>query len=707
MKQNILLCTLGASWAVIPEVYALVEPAFDLYAHHPQKADIDRLRSDHQLLPPDELWVCTTGGAPTDRSLDSLLAWWALLENPRPLRIWRAQGTDQLASQQECESFRELAFRLTLKASHQCQGGQLLLSLAGGRKTMSADLQRAASLFGCHRLLHVVDSGKLPEELFRPEPHNLLGPVPASLITNDQGQGHIMPLVVGHGLRNEILDVALENQPAITPGQYELPDAALSSPLDWSATDGKWLYREIDRRERQSGALLGNYLASISQHEAHENWRQLYRLPTGTINTLRSTQIDQDWLQALPKVDLHRHLGGCLDLAAQQQVARALWQYLNATEQQAALKAIKPLLDCTKTPWDWDWPELLKHGLDEPAQVRSERAAALLCHASDQQLERNLWQVTEPRRALVRKHPGGFAAYERPGELSGSAILQHQAAIGPYAEAIVRQAVTENLAYLELRGSPQKYLGGDGATFLHLFQQALDAALAKLEEKQRPIIRFIIIVDRRASEDAIKQTVALAVAEQQNGFVVGLDLAGDERHDPAEMEHWFAPAFEACLPITIHAGEGHPPEKIWKAAYHLHADRIGHGLSLLQDEKLIGKFRDRGICLELCPSSNREVVGFHDPAFHTTQGLGQYPLKRLWDKGLALCLCTDNPGISRTDITGEYLTAARMTGGLTRWEALAMLKQGFTHAFLPSDEREALLKRLDTRLYRLLLNTNP
>lgn len=706
MKQNILLCTLGASWAVIPEVYALIEPAFDLYAHHPQKADIDSLRLEHQLESPDELWVCTTGGEPTDKSLDRLLEWWRLLNTGKPLRVWRAQGTDQLASQQECELFRELAFRLTLKASEETRGGQLLLSLAGGRKTMSADLQRAASLFGCHRLLHVVESGKLPEELFRPEPHNLLGPVPASLITNDQGQGHIMPLVVGHGLRNEILDVALEGQPGISPEHYPLPEVAPSSPLNWTAPKGQLLHEEIDRCERQSGALLGNYLSSISRDEKHENWRQLYRLPTGTINALRSTQIDRDWLEALPKVDLHRHLGGCLGLAAQQEVARALWQALGTAAQQAALKAVKPLLDCTETPWDWDWPELLKPGPDEPAQARSEHAAALLCHASDQQLERNLWQVTEPRRALVRKHPGGFAAYERPGELSGSAILQHQAAIGPYAEAIVHQTVTENLAYLELRGSPQKYLGGEGATFLRLFQQALDRALARLEEEQRPTIRFIIIVDRRASEDAIRQTVKLAVAEQQNGFVVGLDLAGDERHNPAEMEHWFAPAFEACLPISIHAGEGHPPEKIWKAAYHLHADRIGHGLSLLEDERLIGKFRDRGICLELCPSSNREVVGFHDPAFHTTQGFASYPLKRLWDQGLALCVCTDNPGISRTDISGEYLTAARMSGGLTRWDALAMLKQGFAHAFLPSGEREILLKRLDTRLYRLLLKAN-
>jgi adenosine deaminase len=198
--------------------------------------------------------------------------------------------------------------------------------------------------------------------------------------------------------------------------------------------------------------------------------------------------------------------------------------------------------------------------------------------------------------------------------------------------------------------------------------------------------------------------VQLAVEEQDNGLVVGLDLAGDEAHNPEQMGEWFGPAFEACLPITIHAGEGQSPENIWKAAYHLHADRIGHGLTLLDNTKLIRRFRDRGICLELCPSSNREVVGYKDAHYPETVDREDYPLKRLWDAGLALTLCTDNPGISRTDLTEEYLAAVRMSPPLSQWDTLAMLKQGFAHAFLPSDEREALLKRIDRQLYRLLLD---
>jgi adenosine deaminase len=155
---NILLCTLGASWAVIPEVLGWLAPGVvDLYANHPQKAQLDALREQHSLRAPTELWVCTTQGSQTQDSLEQLHQWWFTLGLPMPLRIWAAQGTDQLATQAECAHIRELTLRVALLASERCTaGGQLVLSLAGGRKTMSADLQTAGNLFGAAACLHVV-----------------------------------------------------------------------------------------------------------------------------------------------------------------------------------------------------------------------------------------------------------------------------------------------------------------------------------------------------------------------------------------------------------------------------------------------------------------------------------------------------------------------------------------------------------------------
>jgi adenosine deaminase len=285
--------------------------------------------------------------------------------------------------------------------------------------------------------------------------------------------------------------------------------------------------------------------------------------------------------------------------------------------------------------------------------------------------------------------------------------LGHPEAHRPYAAAVVRQAVAEGLAYLELRGSPHKY--GDGLVFLRSFHAALGAALQSVPTQRRPRIRFILIADRRDPALA-REVIRLALTAQAEmpDFIAGLDLAGDERCTrPADLAGDFLPAFEACLPLTIHAGEGEAADAIWQAAYHLHADRIGHGLSLGNHPQLAARFRNRGICLELCPTSNREVVGFHDPAVSETASLPTYPLRKLWEAGLPLTLCTDNPGISRTTLADEYLTAARMVGGLTMWDALAMMRQAFVHAFLPGDERETLIKQVDARIYRAVLERWP
>ena len=200
-------------------------------------------------------------------------------------------------------------------------------------------------------------------------------------------------------------------------------------------------------------------------------------------------------------------------------------------------------------------------------------AAALLIHASDQQLQHNLYDVTEPRLAL-KNSPHGFAAYERPGELSGSALLSHPAAIAPYAQAIVEQARAEGLTYLELRGSPHKYRPRDPAGFLSELMQALQQAGARTQPGSgglpdqalpAPRIGFVWILDRRQLAN-LAAVIAHAVAARAilNGFLLGLELAGDEgTHNPAALAPGFLPAFEDCMPVTIHAGEGESAANIW------------------------------------------------------------------------------------------------------------------------------------------------
>lgn len=693
--MNLLVCTLGASWAVVPEVLGFLAPGvLDLYARHPRRDALDALRSRHALAAPDELWIVTTEGEQTVRSLASLRAWWHALGEPMPLRVWSAAGTDQLATQSECDHIRELSLRVVMLGAERAgREGQLVLSLAGGRKTMSADLQSAGSVFGAHAWLHVVGPDPLPDALKKPDDPALFARPLAPELARA-----VMPLVVGRGSRNELLDIELDGKRVDTTA-FPLP---LAEPeLRWPLpAEGAALTHEIDRRLRDGSRLLGNFLGTLAQTEQHENWRSLYRLPPARIGELRKTPLSgahADWLARLPKADLHRHLGGSLDLIRQRTVGRAVWESINARERTAALARVMPLLDA-RVDWPWDWPKQID------GEQRAACAAALLVEASDAQLERNLYGVTEPRFAL-KDSPHGFAAYERPGELTGSAVLTHPAAIEPYAGALVAQARAEGLAYVELRGSPHKYRPYDPAGFLSELRAAL--AHARGTDARAPSFGFVWILDRR-SRDTMPAAIEQAVAAHDGlaGFLLGLDLAGAEgTQQPEELAEHFTPAFRECLRITIHAGEGESAENIWQAAYHLHADRIGHGLTILDNPRLTGRFRDRGVCIELCPTSNREVVGFRDAAVPESAGLPAYPLRGLLHAGLPVAICTDNPGISRTTLANEFLAAARMSDRLTLWETLALVRQGFKHAFLPAAAREHLLAQADAWVYECVNET--
>ena len=107
--------------------------------------------------------------------------------------------------------------------------------------------------------------------------------------------------------------------------------------------------------------------------------------------------------------------------------------------------------------------------------------------------------------------------------------------------------------------------------------------------------------------------LALDLHQRASSRLVAFDLAGNEqKQTPAAIREDFLPLLERCLQITIHAGETASAESIWEAAHHLQADRIGHGLKLGDHLELLRRFIDRKIAVEMCPSSNQQIVGFQD-----------------------------------------------------------------------------------------------
>lgn len=151
-------------------------------------------------------------------------------------------------------------------------------------------------------------------------------------------------------------------------------------------------------------------------------------------------------------------------------------------------------------------------------------------------------------------------------------------------------------------------------------------------------------------EDVARRTVALA-----HPYVVGFNMAGDEANFPAsDYARAFAIVHEAGLGCSVHAGEHAGPESIRAALKLPGVVRISHGVRAIEDPDLVAELADRGIVLEVCPTSN-VVLG----VFPTYE---EHPLGRLRAAGVPVTLGSDDPPYFGTTIGHEYELAHERLG---------------------------------------------
>jgi len=186
---------------------------------------------------------------------------------------------------------------------------------------------------------------------------------------------------------------------------------------------------------------------------------------------------------------------------------------------------------------------------------------------------------------------------------------------------------------------------------------------------------------------------------------VGFDLAGPEEPFPPEMfRNSFDQLSHMHIPITAHAGENASSQFVESAVLDLRARRLGHGLALADDPKLMGRVREERICIELCPVSNYQTNEFVGAESGKPGRI--YPLKKFLDNGNIVCLNTDNPIVSYTNIVKEFFQASYAYGkeGLSLWNALRMIRMGFAHAFKSLAERRAILELVEQMIFDLLID---
>jgi adenosine deaminase len=167
--------------------------------------------------------------------------------------------------------------------------------------------------------------------------------------------------------------------------------------------------------------------------------------------------------------------------------------------------------------------------------------------------------------------------------------------------------------------------------------------------------------------------------------MVGYGLAGIEQARAPHREAFrsaFRTAIGAGLHSVPHAGEMSGPATIWEVVNGLSAERIGHGISCLQDPALVAYLRETQIPLEVCPTSNVCTGQVTDLAAH--------PLPRLLEEGLYVTLNSDAPAMFGTTLTNEYLVAAR-TLGLSAEQLATLAANGIRASYLPAAEKQAIL----------------
>jgi adenosine deaminase len=206
---------------------------------------------------------------------------------------------------------------------------------------------------------------------------------------------------------------------------------------------------------------------------------------------------------------------------------------------------------------------------------------------------------------------------------------------------------------MELRFNPMKRNRGGEQDLDHIISAAIRGMdRATLEYPVKPGI--ILCLDRAFPQHLNEIIVEKAIAYRDRG-IVGIDIAGPESStfDPAHYKAAFRRARQQGLGITVHTGESGPVEEVAQVIRHLEPDRLGHGVKSAYDDRTMAMLRERGITLELCPTSNlnsRVVSGWDEFAwiFDTFR-----------QNQVRFTINTDGPEMLKTYIRDEMASLAR------------------------------------------------
>jgi len=276
------------------------------------------------------------------------------------------------------------------------------------------------------------------------------------------------------------------------------------------------------------------------------------------------------------------------------------------------------------------------------------------------------------------------------------AVMQRADDIRRVAAECVEDLAADGVVYAEVRYAPEQHLttGLSLDEVVEAVQDGFESGTATAASRgQRIVVRQIVTAMRHAANS--RELAELSVRYRDRG-VCGFDIAGAEiGFPPTRHLNAFEYLQRENAHFTIHAGEAFGLPSIWEALQWCGAERLGHGVRIVDDidmaegrpklGRLSAYIRDRRVPLEMCPSSNLQTGA--------AESMAQHPIGLLTRMRFRVTVNTDNRLMSGTTMSREMELLSEAFGydlDDMRWFTINAMKS----AFLPFDERLDLIERV-------------
>lgn len=264
------------------------------------------------------------------------------------------------------------------------------------------------------------------------------------------------------------------------------------------------------------------------------------------------------------------------------------------------------------------------------------------------------------------------------------AVMQRADHLTRVARECVEDLAADGVVYAEVRYAPEQHLGA-GLTLeevVRAVQDGFDEGMAATSSGKPIVVRQLLTAMRHQARS--REIAELAVRHRDDG-VVGFDIAGAEAgYPPTRHLDAFEYLQRENAHFTIHAGEAFGLPSIWQAIQWCGADRLGHGVRIIDDIEVDGPdvrlgrlaqyVRDKRIPLELCPHSNIQTGA--------VDSIAEHPIGLLARLRFRVTVNTDNRLMSGTSMSREMAALVDAFGwdlADLQWVTVNAMKSAFAH----------------------------